>query len=119
MAQAWLTRRALMDIQEIDSYSSERWEARIAAQYLADLQEALGRLGQAPSLLQQRDEYSPRLRFYRVREHVPICDVIHEDVYVLAVRHGAMDLSRRLAELEPQLVQEVELLRDRILGSRK
>jgi hypothetical protein len=51
-----------------------------------------------------------RLRFYAVREHVLICDVIGDRIFVLAVRHAVMDLPRRIAELEPQLIHEAELL---------
>ena len=119
MGQAWLTRRALRDIDEIDRHSTDRWGSRVAGEYLSDLQGAVERLAQVPSLLQEREECSPHLRFYRVREHVLVCDVIDEDVFVLAVRHGAMDLPRRLAELEPQLVQEAELLHERLVNSRK
>lgn len=119
MARVWLTRRALLDIDEIDRYSTDRWGPRAAGQYLADLQGAVERLGEVPSLLQQRTDYSLRLRFFRVRDHVLVCDVIDDEVYVLAVRHGAMDLPRRLADLEPHLVQEAELLHERLVSSRR
>lgn len=118
MAQVGLSRRALLDIDEIDLYSSDRWGAGVAARYLADLQAALERLRDAPSLLRQWDECSPRLRFYTGREHVFVCDVIDDDVYVLAVRHAAMDLPRRIAELEPVLIEEVEILHNRVVASR-
>ena len=45
-----------------------------------------------------------------------ICDVIAGQIYVLALGHASMDLPRRLAELEPQLVYEAQLLHDRIAG---
>ena len=116
MAGVLLTRRALLDIDEIDRYSVEQWGRRVADQYLGDLDAALQRLEAFPSLLAERPDCSLRLRFYRVREHVFVCDVISDRVYVLAVWHARMDLPRRLVELEPQLVQEARFLHDRIEG---
>ena len=85
--------------------------------YLSALDSALRHLAESPSLLQERPNDSLRLRFYPVRQHVLICDVIAGQIYVLAVRHASMDLPRRLAELEPQLVYEAQLLHDRIVGN--
>jgi plasmid stabilization system protein ParE len=114
MAEVRLTRRALFDIEEIDLYSIEQWGDNVAAQYLADLYAGASRLGESPDLLKERPETSLRLRFYRVREHVLVCDVIGDVIFVLALRAAVMDLPNRIAELEPQLVYEAELLARKI-----
>ena len=121
MPEVHLSRRALFDIEDIediDLYSIEKWGECVAAKYRADLYAGAARLGESPNLLQERPDTSLRLRFYRVREHVLICDVIGDRVFVLAMRHAVMDLPRRLAELEPQLIHEAELLARRIEGTR-
>ena len=113
MARAYLSRRALLHLDAIDQYSIERWGERTAEQYLADLFAAIRRLEESPELLELprgRPECSLRLRFYRVREHTLVCDVLSDDIYVLAVWHAAMDLPGRLETLEPQIVHEAELL---------
>ena len=115
MGRAWLTRRALLDLDAIDRYSTERWGRRVAGRYLNDISAAVTRLAQRPSLLRETPEFSRLLRFSRVREHLLVCDVIGGDVYVLAVVHGSMDLPERIAELEPQLVQEARFLHNRIV----
>lgn len=46
-----------------------------------------------------------------------VCDLFGDHIYVLAVRHGSMDLPERIAELEPQLLQEAELMHRRAFGS--
>jgi len=114
MTEVRLTRRALL---EIDVHSVETWGERVAAKYLEDLYDGATRLGENPNLLQDRPDTSLRLRFYRVREHVLVCDLIGDCVYVLAVRHAAMDLPRRIAELEPQLIHEAEVLARRVEDS--
>ena len=110
MPDVHLSRRALYDIEAIDQHSIESWGERVAAKYLADLFSGAARLGESPSLLRATPHTSLRLRFYRVREHVLICDKIGECILVLAVRHAAMDLPRRLLEIEPQLLHEAEIL---------
>ena len=114
MAEVHLTRRALFDIEAIDLYSIENWGERVAAQYLADLHAGAVRIRESPDLLQQREDTSLRLRFYRVREHMLICDVIGGRIFVLALRAAVMDLPNRVAELEPHLVLEAELMARRI-----
>jgi len=110
MAEVHLTRRALFDIDAIDLYSIETFGERVAARYLSDLYAGAVRLGESPSLLQAHPGTSLRLRFYRVREHVLICDVIGDRIIVLALRHTVMDLPSRIAELESQLIHEAELM---------
>ena len=114
MARACLTRRALLHLDAIDSNSIERWGERVAQQYLVGVFAAIRRLEESPELLQGRPECSQRLRFYRVREHALVCDVLRDNIYVLAVWHGSMDLPGRLEKLEPQLVHESELFARRI-----
>lgn len=117
-ARVHLTRRAIADIDEIHAYSVEHWGRDVAERYLDDLDSALQRLAEFPSLLQERSDDSLRLHLYPVGRHVLICDVIGGQIYVLALRHVSMDLPRRLVELEPPLVYEAQLLHDRIAGDR-
>jgi toxin ParE1/3/4 len=119
MAEVHLTRRALLDIAEIERYSVEQWGEDVAGKYIGDLGKGLDRLAESPALLKSLPDSSSRLRFYRVREHFLVCDLIHEHIYVLAVRHGSMDLPQRIAELEPQLVDEAELLHQRVVAREK
>ena len=110
MSRLVLTDRALADLDAMAGYSVERWGSRVADQYVADLDAALGRLADDLSLLRERHDYTGRLRFYRVREHVLIGDVIGGTGFVLAVWHGSMDFVDRLPELEPDLVREAEIV---------
>jgi len=110
MAFLELTRRALLDIQKIEAFSIEKWGEKIAHEYLDAIESALNRLRENPQLLRTDTEISESLCFYRVRQHFLVC-ALHEDhVSVLTVKHGAMDLPNRIAELEPQLSIEAEML---------
>ena len=114
MARAYVSRRALLQIDEIDQHSISCWGDEVAASDLNDLFAAIQRLESSPDLLRRRRDFSVRLRFYRVRQHTLVCDVLNGDIFVLAVWQGAMDLPDRLERLEPQLVEEAELMARRI-----
>jgi toxin ParE1/3/4 len=118
MSKLLLTDRALTDIDAIDRYSVERWGRQVADQYLADLDAALGRLADDLSLFKGRHDYTGRLRFYSVREHVLVGDVVGDIVFVLTVWHGSMDFIDRLPKLEPDLLQEAEIMASQIEGER-
>ena len=88
--------------------------SRIADQYLADLDAALGRLAEDLSLFKGRHDYTGRLRFHSVREHVLVGDVIGGVGFVLTVWQGSMNFIDRLPNLEPDLLQEAEIMARKI-----
>ena len=85
MARIELTRRAILDIADIEQYSLKEWGPRVADEYLVDLSAALERLGESPQLLRERPEIFPRLRFYRVRKHFLVGDVIGDKLPTLGL----------------------------------
>ncbi|MCW1886529.1 type II toxin-antitoxin system RelE/ParE family toxin [Luteolibacter flavescens] len=114
-----LSRRALLDLAEIEQYSTETWGKKVATSYLGEIEDALNRLKENPGLLRSRPELSDHLKFYRVGRHLLVCAQEGENIYVLTLKHGAMDLPERLAEMEPEMAKEAELLHQAFLRSRK
>ncbi|MGZ0656289.1 type II toxin-antitoxin system RelE/ParE family toxin [Coraliomargarita sp. W4R53] len=110
MAYLGLSRRALLDIEEVNTLSIEKWGHRVAAEYLQSIENALNLLRENPQLLKAKEGIPDSLCFYRVRQHFLVCAAYENSIFVLTVKHGAMDLPERLAELEPQLSQEAEFL---------
>ncbi len=79
------------------------------------------RFRENPGILRLEPNFAPGLYFYRVRKHFLVCDVrgqsaARQTVTVLTVIHTSMDLPTRLAELEPRLVAEAEMLREKLRG---
>ncbi len=109
-----LTHRALRDLAEIESYSVQEWGRRAANKYPADIEAALGRLEQATDLLRPELGGHSKLCFYRVNKHLLACDKDTKAIIVLTVIHASRDIPSRLAELEPSLSAEVELLRKQL-----
>ena len=114
-----LTERAHYDLQEIEDYSVHRWGRKTAARYLEDIQTALSLLQENPDLLRYQSDISTQFTFYRVREHFLVCTKLKDVLLVLTIKHGQMDLPHRIGELEPTLVQEADLLYQRLVAAEK
>lgn len=114
-----VTDRALLDFVDIRNYSVEEWGQTTAEKYLDDLEAALQRLSEAPTLLRQESQVAGHLYFYRVRQHFLVCDIMDDSIYLLTVLHCSMDLPGRLTKLQPTLSEEVKLLHRKLNEYRK
>ncbi|WLD11168.1 type II toxin-antitoxin system RelE/ParE family toxin [Planctellipticum variicoloris] len=113
-ASVELTERTLVDLREIERYSVEKWGRTTANQYLDDIAAAFDRFIENPEILSLEPDFAPGLYFYRVRKHVLVCDYHERKVVVLTIFHTSMDLPARLAELEPRLIVEAQILRSKL-----
>jgi toxin ParE1/3/4 len=109
-----LTQRALQDVQGIFDYSVEHWGKRAADKYLDDIEAGLERVKANPSLLRPQPDLHAALTFYRINKHLLACDAQANSIVVLTVVHASMDIPARLAELQPTLADEAELLHRRL-----
>lgn len=116
--QLLLTQRALKDLQDILEYSVQQWGQRVADDYIGGIEAAMGRIRENPEVLRAEPTLHPWLAFYRVQKHLLVCDMQDRSIIVLTVIHATMDIPSRLADLQPQLVAEVELLGRKLRGGR-
>lgn len=106
-----LTDRALRDIASVEAYSIEQFGKRVASKYIDKLESGINYIAENPSLLREETPFHRSLRFYRVEKHLLVCETaIDTRVIILTVLHASMDVPSRLAELEPSLKAEVEML---------
>jgi toxin ParE1/3/4 len=116
----YLTERALLDIAGIESHSIEQFGKRVADQYIGKLEAGLRRISEKPDLLREEIPFHNSLRFYRVEKHLLVCEVgVVGKIFILTLLHASMDIPSRLAELEPNLSLETELLVKRLRRSAK
>jgi plasmid stabilization system protein ParE len=109
-----LTRRAIFDIEEIEKYSKKHWGTTVAKEYLKSIEDALTLLQNQPDILHNKPDISEHFKIYKVRKHIIFCTVIQTNIFVLTIKHAAMDLPERLLELEPQLLQEAAYLNKKL-----
>ena len=113
-----LTERALHDIAEIERYSIEQFGRKTANRYIKDIEAALSRLQENPTLLRAEEDLHAELQFYRVNKHLLVCDVQQDAIFLLTVIHASRDIPIRLAEMQPNLTLEVELLHEKLASRR-
>ena len=116
MTYLGISRRAARDLEEIRRFSVEQCGNRVAEEYLDHIEEALQRLRQNPTLLRIKPEFSRHFRFFRSRRHYLVCSLVEDNIYLLTVKHGSLDLPSRLAELEPTLLEETDVLHKTFLA---
>ena len=113
-AKTWtvhLTHRALRDIANIESYSIEKFGEQVAEQYIGKLEAGIWRLSDNAELLREESLFHDSLKFYRIEQHLLVCETgIEGKIIILTVLHATMDIPSRLAELEPKLSIEAEML---------
>lgn len=114
-----LTERALRDIAAIREYSLQQFGKRVADQYITGMESAIDRLREEPGLLCEHPEFHPWLTFYRSQKHLLVCDKQTDGIFLLTVIHASMDVPSRLADLEPTLRSETELLHRKLQKVRK
>lgn len=114
-----LTERSLRDIAGIETYSVAQFGRRVAQQYLAKLESAIKGIESNPQLLRAEPAFHETLRFFRVEKHLLVCETaIPGMIIVLTVIYASMDIPARLAELEPGLALEVEMLLQKLQRGR-
>ena len=110
MKELLLTDRALEDIAEIEEYSIIKWGKEVADKYLDDIESGLKLLQENSDLLQDFEEFSDKLKYYRIKNHFLICTEVDNKFVVLTIKHVLVDIISLLSQLEPTLVLEVDLL---------
>ncbi len=106
-----LTHRALRDIANIELHSTEKFGERVAAQYIGKLEAGIGRVSDNAELLREESLFHESLKFYRIEQHLLVCEKgIENKIIILTVLHASMDIPSRLAELEPKLSIEADML---------
>ena len=106
-----MTQRSLRGIKGIEAYSLEQFGRRVTNQYLDKLEAGISRLAENPELLREEPPFHDSLRFYRIEKHVLVCETgVRGKLIILTLLHASIDIPTRLAELEPMLKMEVQML---------
>ena len=91
-----LTRSARRDLEEISSYSTERWGAERAKVYLSALIARFAWLPRNRSLWRAREDIREGLFSYRESQHIIYFRSHREGIEIVRVLHARMDPDRHL-----------------------
>ena len=96
MAVVELSRAARVDLHGIYEYSIENFGLEVAGKYLADVQNALMRLSDFPSLGSPASDLKPGMRCLPCRQHRIFYHHDAKTVHIGRILHQAMDPRRWL-----------------------
>lgn len=119
MVTLHITDRAALEVYKIEEYSRKEWGKQQANKYINDIDKILDLLREHPNLLRAKPEISKHLKFYTSGEHTLIFEKINNDIYFITIKYAGMELDKRIAELEPTLRKEVEIMHKKVIESRK
>ena len=117
--RVYLTEKAIRDIDEIQADSIECFGKRAANKYITELESAITRLSVYPDLLTVIPEFHSALHFYAAGRHIFVCERGTKELIILTLLRASMDIPGRLAELQPTLRAETEMLQRKLAQARK
>jgi toxin ParE1/3/4 len=88
--------RAQVDLDEIWTYTAERWDAEQAERYLRQVQQAAAAITQAPESGRRCDDIRPGYLKRPVGSHVIFYRVGADVVDIVRILHQRMDFNRHL-----------------------
>ncbi|MCF6193400.1 MAG: type II toxin-antitoxin system RelE/ParE family toxin [Kangiellaceae bacterium] len=110
MARIHISRRAALDLDDIDRHSIKKWGVTVADRYIQSIETALQTLADNPDLRSLNVKVSQNFYLYRAREHYLVCSYKNNDIVVLTIKSGSLDIPSQLSKLEPTLLTEAEFL---------
>ena len=114
MARIYFSQRASRQIRQIEKFSKQKWGIKTAGEYKQDIGSAINRISYDPNILKNIPYISSDMKYYVIRSHVMIFQVKADDILFLSIMHSSMDIETRLLHLEPMLLQEAQILLQRI-----
>lgn len=96
MAEVRLRSAAAADLEDLLTFSKERFGAKIAWDYAAGLRNALDLIARHPRVGQLQRGFAPQVRCFTFRKHRIFYDVEEEIVWIVRILHHARDAERHL-----------------------
>ncbi|HML14122.1 MAG TPA: type II toxin-antitoxin system RelE/ParE family toxin [Xanthobacteraceae bacterium] len=96
MTEHVLSPRALADIEQIWTYTAERWDSEQADRYVRLLRQGIEAIARDPRRGRSCDDIRVGYRKYAVGSHILFFRMLEGRVYVVRILHQRMDFERHL-----------------------
>lgn len=101
MSRYFLSADADEDLQDVYLYSEDNWGERQARRYLTGLYDVFERLGAEPAIGRLRGELGEAIRSFRQGEHLVFFMEWEDEIAILRVLHGRMDIEHAFDGYDP------------------
>lgn len=96
MTAAWLSPRALDDLDDIWVFGAERWGPTQAERYLRQLNAAIETVSEDPRCGRPCDDIRPGYAKFKAGSHTLFFRLVGGEVEVVRILHSRMDFDRHL-----------------------
>lgn len=117
MTDYFLTRRAILDLQNIYIRSVENWGEDIADKYIEALYLSFQRIAENPQLGQARLNRSWPFLMVLAKKHYVIYDTFPKGIIIVTLLHQVRNIERILEEFSPSFVPEITALKRQLYES--
>lgn len=111
-----LTRRAAIDLREINKHSRRTWGQKTADGYISDLYAAMRKAAADPDSGLLRHHRTAPFLVVPARKHFVVYNRIPGGIVVLTILHQVRDLEALVGSLTPAFLEEIEKLRPATSG---
>src|SRR5690606_23383824 len=107
MARIFLTRRAKLHLDEIESFSKDVWGETRTKKYMADLYSGLAKTAQNPESGQLRQHRSTPYLMAPAEKHFIVYKAVPQGIIVAAILHHRRDVESAIARTGTALMEEI------------
>ncbi|AWV97254.1 type II toxin-antitoxin system RelE/ParE family toxin [Arcticibacterium luteifluviistationis] len=110
MAEFFLTKRAILDLLEIEKYSIEKWGEGQTDNYMSELYDAFGKIAQNPEIGILRKNRSFPFCMAPVGKHFAIYKTGENGIVIATILHGRRNIEAIINGLSHVLAREIDAL---------
>ena len=98
MAKYFLANKAVDDLSDIWNYTYNVWSEQQADNYYQRLIDCCGYISENPGLGKCYDEIDTGILGYKAKQHIIFYRVAQQNIEILRILHGRMDLKNRMQD---------------------
>jgi len=107
MANFFLTHRAMHDLLEIESWSTEVFGVLRTRKYMKDLYKSFNKIAENPSIGHLRQRRSLPFLMAPTGQHFAIYQSVKGTIIIVTILHGRRDIEAIIDRLAPVLAKEM------------
>ncbi len=111
MADYFLTRRAILDLEDIYDHSLEKWGEKVADHYIEALYEVFDQITKNSELGKRKQKRSHPFLMVSAKKHFVIYDVFPKGVIILTLLHQVRDIENIIRKLDSSFIKEINDLK--------
>jgi len=114
MAEFFLTRRATIDLLEIEEFSLRKWGESQTEKYINDLYHIFGEIAKNPELGELRKDRSLPFFMMPAKQHFVIYKITNSGIIIATILHGRRNIESLVRSMTASLVDEILTIENRI-----